>query len=538
MRFACQLQNMNQAERFKRLTCTEAIRKDLRSSSVRAAGFTWAAGAVDFVLRIGSMAVLARLIVPEHFGLVMMVTAVTAVADQFRDLGLSSATVQRKEISHEEVTNLFWINVLAGVSIALIICAISPLISLYYKESRLTLLTCVLATNFIWGGLMVQHQALLTRQLKLGYTSTIRLTSSFISTLLAIILAWIGFGYWALIWREVLRNILLTVGMWICMPWVPGLPYRKTNIRSLVGFGAHLSAANIVASLSSSADRFFIGRHWGPAPVALYRQAYQLLVTPMEQLLSPMFQVTGPGLSLLQTDDARYRRFFQKVLTVVCVATMPLSLFVAVNSAEITRIVLGRKWLGCAEVLMILSVGSFIKSPVGWSAHVLITRGRSRRYLGLTLVQNVTLILFMFIGARWGIAGVAWANVAATYLLIAPNLHYCLKDSPVSIGTFFSTIARPALASIIMGIVLKVLHQTLPPLGAPVFLMFVSLVALVVFSGAWMLMPGGKAELTGFLADLRASVQRKDVIRKTVEPALVAIETRPPLVTPQEQLLR
>src|SRR5947207_13472685 len=164
----------------------------------------------------------------------------------------------------------------------------------------------------------------------------------------------------------------------------------------------------------------------------------------MEQLLSPMFQVTGPGLSLLQTDDSRYRRFFQKVITVVCVATMPLSLFVGINSAEITRIVLGRKWLGCAEVLMILSVGSFIKSPVGWSAHVLITRGRSSRYLGLTLVQNVTLILFMFIGARWGIAGVAWANVAATYLLIAPNLHYCLKDSPVSIGTFFSTIARPA----------------------------------------------------------------------------------------------
>ena len=154
---------MNQSEKFRRLFCTEAIRKDLRTSSVRAAGFTWAAGTADFVLRIGSTAILGRLLLPEQFGLIMMVMAVTAIADQFRDLGLSTATVQRKEISHQEVTNLFWINVLAGILIAAVVCAASPLVSEYYKEPRLTLITCILATNFIFGGLMVQHQALLTR---------------------------------------------------------------------------------------------------------------------------------------------------------------------------------------------------------------------------------------------------------------------------------------------------------------------------------------------------------------------------------------
>ena len=114
---------MNHAEKFKGLICTEAIRNDLRSSSVRAAGFTWAAGAADFALRIGSTAILARLVLPEQFGLVMMVMAVTAIADQFRDLGLSTVTVQRKDISHQEVSNLFWINALAGTLIALVVCA-------------------------------------------------------------------------------------------------------------------------------------------------------------------------------------------------------------------------------------------------------------------------------------------------------------------------------------------------------------------------------------------------------------------------------
>src|SRR5262245_1133486 len=108
---------MSKADTFRRLTCTEQLRDDLRAKSVRAAAFTWTAGAVDFALRVGSTAILARLVLPEHFGLVMMITAVTSIADQFRDLGLSTATVQRQEITHEEVSNLFWINVLAGLLI-------------------------------------------------------------------------------------------------------------------------------------------------------------------------------------------------------------------------------------------------------------------------------------------------------------------------------------------------------------------------------------------------------------------------------------
>lgn len=528
---------MNKAEKFKHLTCTEAIRKDLRSSSVRAAGFTWAAGTIDFALRFGSTAILARLVLPEHFGLVMMVTAVTAIADQFKDLGLSAATVQRKEVSHEEVTNLFWINVLAGLLIASIVSAASPLVAAYYKEPRLTLVTCVLATNFVWGGLMVQHQALLARVLRFGHTATVRVLSSLISTALGVLLAWKGFGYWALVWKEVVRCAILTPGMWLCFPWIPGLPSRKTKVWDLVGFGAHLSGAYILTSLSGGLDRFLLGRFWGAGPVAMYRQAYQLFVVAFDQVLSPVYLVTGPGLSMLQTEPLRYRRFYQKMLTVVCVTTMPLSLFVAVNSAEITRIVLGRKWLDAAPILMILSFETFINQAVGSAAYVLITRGRSKTYLGLTMLWNVTLIVLMAIGVRWGAKGVAIANVAATYLLIVPRLYYSFKNSPVTVGTFFLTIARPALASIIMGLVLMVLHPKLPPLGAPVVIMLEGLVALVVFFGAWVLMPGGRADLVALQSDLRAALRSKIATKKSAELVPVMAETRQPLIGTETEFL-
>jgi PST family polysaccharide transporter len=133
--------------------------------------------------------------------------------------------------------------------------------------------------------------------------------ASVISTVVAILLAWKGFGYWALVWREVVRSVLLAAGMWICFPWIPGLPCRKTDVRGLLGFGVHLSAANISAAIGGGADRFLLGRFCGAGPVAMYRQAYQLLVLPMEQLISPIYQVTQPGLSMLQTEALRYRRF-------------------------------------------------------------------------------------------------------------------------------------------------------------------------------------------------------------------------------------
>jgi O-antigen/teichoic acid export membrane protein len=513
------------ARRFEALTSTTALRNDLRGRSVRAAAFTWTAGVGDFALRFGSTAILARLVLPEHFGLVMMVSAVTAIADQFRDLGLSTVTVQRKDITHEETSNLFWINVACGLLIALVVIAASPLIAAYYKEPRLIAPLCILATNFLWGGLMVQHQALLTRQLKLGYTSTIRFLSSLLSTILAVVLAWKGYGYWALVWREVARCALLTLGMWAALPWIPGLPSRATNVWPLVTFGADLSLANIVGTVSGAADRFLLGRFFGATATAMYRQAYQLLILPTEQLLSPVYQVTQPGLSLLQTEPERFRKFYRKVVTVACLATMPISIFVAIYSLEVTRVVLGRKWLDAAPLLAILSLSAFIRQPIGSSAFVLIAQGRSRRYLMLTLLQNGATILFICIGSTWGAMGIAYAEVAATYLLIPPRLHYTFKDSPMTSGAFMSAIARPLTASLAMGVALMLLRDVLPAIGAPAVLMIAGTVGAIVFFGVWRLLPGGGADLWELVSDVRFSVNRK---RSAPERVSVASEAARP----------
>jgi O-antigen/teichoic acid export membrane protein len=509
---------MTKAEKFKQLTCTESVRSNLRSSSVRAATFTGGASFADFALRIGSTAVLARLVIPEHFGLVMMVTAVIAVADQLKELGLSAATVQQKEITHEEVTNLFWINVVAGLFLALVVCLLSPFIANYYREPRLTAITCLLSTNFVFGGLMVQHQALLTRKLRLGHTSMVRLGTSVVSTILAIFLAWKGFGYWALVWREISKSVLLAAGMWFCFRWIPGMPSRNTDVRGMVGFGTNLTLAHIIGSLSAGVDRFMIGRFMGAGAVAIYRQAYQLIVAPTDQLLSPIYQVAQPGLCMLQGDPIRFQRFFKKVLTMVCMIIMPLSLFVAVYSREVTIVLLGPKWMACAPIFQILSFGTFIKQAAGSTAFPLVAQGGSKAYLVLGMLQNVTFVIAVAVGVHWGIRGVAVADVVTTWILLAPRLHYSLKGSPFTMHDFFSTITRPAFASVSMAGILLGLRFGTPNLSPLLALVFGGCAAGVVFFGIWLLLPGSKTELKDLISDLRSALQQKKIGIKIIEP--------------------
>jgi O-antigen/teichoic acid export membrane protein len=493
----------------QQITSDRSLRENVREKSLRAALLTGTAGFADFGIRIASTAVLARLLLPEHFGLIMMVMAVTLIADQLREMGLSTAAVQCKELTHAKASNVFWVSVAIGAGMAGLLCAASPLIAGFYNEPRLISITCILAANFLMGGLMVQHQVLLTRQLKLGHTAGVRLSSSLISTVAAIGLAWLEFGYWALVWREVIRCALTTAGMWICCPWKPSLPQRHVTVRDLVRFGADVTGANLLASFSASADRFLLGRLWGAAPVAVYRQAYQLLLVPMDQLLSPLFQVSQPVLSLLQTDAHRYRQFFRKLLMAVCLVTMPASVFIAVYSTEITLLLLGPRWLECAPLLLILSFATFIRQPVSFSALLLITRGRSRAYLFLTVAQHTLLLALLCLGVWWGPRGVAIGEVAATYALIAPTLYICLAGSPVSLKDALTILSRMAAMSAVAGAGLLVYRMVEPSAPLVVTLALGGILTAALFIGSWLALPGGAREVVDLLRDLQTALGKK-----------------------------
>jgi PST family polysaccharide transporter len=156
-----------------------------------------------------------------------MVTAVTSIAERFKDLGLSDATIQQKEITHEQVSTLFWVNAGVGVAMMLVVIGAAHPVSLFYSDARLVSIMSAIALSFPLSGLAVQHQALLRRQMKFAQLAGVQIGSSLLSLALAIIMALKGCGYWALVAREVTRSVFMATGSWFCMPWVPARPSRQ-----------------------------------------------------------------------------------------------------------------------------------------------------------------------------------------------------------------------------------------------------------------------------------------------------------------------
>lgn len=506
---------MSRSDNFERFAATDAVSGDLKRKSVLGALATGAGGAFDFVLRLGSTLILARLLVPEHFGLVAMVTAITRIAERFATLGLSTATVQAPDITDGQCSNLFWINVAAGGLFAGLLVAFSPAIASFYSDPRLQPIAIALSLNFLLTGLTVQHEALLRRQMKLPQVAINRLVATLLSVTLAVALAATDFGYWALVWKEVAQLFFVAVGVWILCPWLPRLPSRRVDMGRLLSFGRDMTATQLLLAVAAQLDTLLIGRFAGASVLGLYRQAYNLMMGPVERLRNPIYGVSQPGLSILQRQPDRYRRYYQRILFVVSFATVPLGVFTIVYAPEIILVALGEKWVGATIFLRIFGVVAAIQPALGTTGTVMITRGRSGRFLIVSLVNNALLALLMFVGVPWGAVGIAGARAATLVLMTPWTLRYSLFESPVSPADFLRTVAKPAAASGIMAAALLALQRfggienVFLSLGAACGL------APVAYLVGMLLLPGGKEQVQSLTSELVSALRRRSAVGGT-----------------------
>jgi O-antigen/teichoic acid export membrane protein len=502
---------MTQAEKFSKFADTGAVRQNLKRKSVRGVLFMVSAGGIDFVIRLGSTFLLARLLSPSDFGLVAMVTSVTAIAEQISEFGLSTATIQCRELSHPQVTNLFWINFGAGCLLSLLICGLAPGIASFYRNPGLVPMTLAISTTFIWGGLTVQHQALLSRQMKQAHMAIVRLSASFLSLVVAIVLAIDHFGVWALAWREVARAFFVAAGMWLFCRWIPGLPRRNADIRDLLRYGSHLTLNQLAVACLSQLDRFIMGRFFGASPLGMYRQAQQLIMAPIEHINSPIYSVASPSLSILQVDAARYRRYYQRIVLVIGLATMPIGLFVAIFAEEITHFLLGPQWIAAAVFLRIFGLVAFLKPALDTVVVVMLTYGLSKRMLVLSVTYYSLAAAFMFAGIFWGAVGIAFSNVVTIVLLMFPRLYFSLRRTPITVGAFLSAISTPAIASVIMAGGLLFFRGFISRYGMAVSLFSGLGLAAVLYTAVLFSMPRSRREIIALISALITSFQRREL---------------------------
>ena len=424
---------------------------DLKANTIRGGFARLGAQGVYFLVRIGSLTVLARLLSPKDFGLVGMVTVFSSDSILFRDFGLASAAVQRATVTEGQLSTLFWINIMLGALLGLVTVAMSPTIAALYHEPRLLAVTVVLAAGFLFNAVGIQHAAILQRRMQFTTLSVISIVSLIAATAIGIDLALAGGRYWALVALSITSPLAATIGFWVAAGWIPGMPRSWVGIRSMMRFGGTLTLNGIIAYVAYNAEKVMIGRFWGADAIGLYGRAYQLVNIPTENLNSAVGEVAFSALSRLQDDPTRLRNYFLKGFTLVLGLTLPITVACALFADELVVAVSGPKWKDATTIVCLLAptiVIFAIINPLGWLLYAI---GRVQRYLMIALVFAPLMMTGNALGLPYGPNGVAFAYSAVMVLWVVPHVLWCTYRTRISFADILLTASRPLASAIVAG---------------------------------------------------------------------------------------
>lgn len=409
--------------------------------------------AVVFAIRIGSVMVLARILSPRDFGIMGMVTAVTGVLALLRDFGLSAATVQRKEVTNEQLSTLFWVNILLGGVLTLATVAVAPLIARFYHEPLLFWVTIAISTGFLFNAAGVQHSALLQRQVRFTALATIDVIALIASTCVGITMALLGFKYWALVAATISLPFVTTACLWLMARWVPGRPRARIGLRSMIRFGGTLTSISVIMYTAYNFEKVLLGRYWGAVILGIYGRAYYLINVPNANLNMAVGDVAFSALSRLQHEPARFRSYFLKGYSLVLTLTIPASIGIALFAPDLILVLLGPKWRAAAPILRLLAPTVVVLSlinPVGW---LMFSLGMVGRSLKASLVFAPIIIASYVIGLPYGPEGVALAFSAAMTLCAVPIIAWGIHGTVITLRDIASTASRPVLSALVAAVV-------------------------------------------------------------------------------------
>jgi PST family polysaccharide transporter len=449
---------------------TDHLQGDLAGRSARGGAVTMTAQGLRFVFSTVATILLARLLTPQDYGLIGMAAVVTGFVAMFKDMGLSSATIQREEISTEQISTLFWINLGLSILVAMITASIAPAVAWFYGDSRLTLITIGLAVGFIFGGLTIQHAALLKRQMRFTALATIDVIALLLGLVAAIIVAWNGGRYWALVANQLVGGISYAICIWFASGWRPGRPVRNSGVRSMLGFGSNLTGFLVVNYFARNLDNMLIGRFWGSRSLGLYSKAYQLLLFPIDQINTPIAAVAVPALSRLNDSPERYRQAYLRILQKVAIVTMPGMAFLIVCSDWIVRLALGPQWIEAGRIFAILGIVGMVQPMANTTGWLFISQGRTHHMFQWGLIGSSIIVVSIIAGLPWGALGVATSYSVVFLLVVTPLLFWFVgRHGPVRTLDFYRTVAPIAVAALCVLASLLFLRQwvneTRPILG-------------------------------------------------------------------------
>jgi O-antigen/teichoic acid export membrane protein len=459
--------------------------KDLRRTAVRGAGAMIAGSAGNFVLQIGAIVILARLLVPADFGIVTMVTTFSLLLRSFGLAGFTEFIMQYEELTDGIASNLFWINVGIGTVLTLVFASSGRLLAHFYHNPAVVEVTYGTSLTIVIGCLGYIHTGLLQRAMHFRTTATISFVGQIVQYVVSIALAMAGWHYWALVWGFVMQAVVIAGGAWLVCRWIPSWPGRVLGTGSGLKFGMNVYLRFVISYLTHNTDNALVGWRFGDQALGFYKKAYDLFILPESQLLSPLSAVVVSTLSRVSRDREQFRRYFLGIISVLALIGMGIGADLALVGVDVIRFLFGPGWEQAGRIFALFGPGIGVMLLYNTQGWIHLSIGRPERWSRWGVLEFVCTASLFLLTLRWGPSGIAFAWTASYFLLMFPGFWYAGRPIGLGIGPMLAAIWKFFAASVLASFATLLIFRAMPYFatlsGAPGAFVRMLTVSLVFF---------------------------------------------------------
>lgn len=374
---------------------------------------------INFTVQI----ILARLLMPEMFGLIAMVVVFMSVGQALMDGGMTSSLIRTKNPDQLDYSTVFITNIIMSLGVYGVVFIAAPYIALFYDQEILTNIIRILSLTFVIRALVAVHMAKLTKEMNFKLQMKLQIPSTIFAGIVGITMAYKGYGVWSLVWLNLVQAISFTMQTLLFMNWKPSLTFNLEKFKYHFNFGYKLTLASLIDVIFNDAYRIVIGKFYSPAAVGFFHQAETLRLFPVQQISTVVGKVTYPLFAKMNDDEA-LKYAYKITMKLVLVLIVPLMLALILMAEEGFRFLFGEKWLPAVPYFQILALASIVRPLSAYNLNILKVKGRSDILLRLEIIKKTIGVVLLVVGLNFQVIGLVISLTVFSYISFIINMYF------------------------------------------------------------------------------------------------------------------
>lgn len=371
--------------------------------------------------------VMARLLSPSDYGITALPAVFMSVAWILQNGGLGDALVRKTNLRDEDLSTAFYYSLMMGVALYLALFFTAPLIADFYNTPVLVPLLRVTALGFLWGPMNTAQTVILKRNLDFKTPTKISLTTRVFSAIVGIVLAYMGYGLWALVVSGVLSSLLTMILNWFAVKWLPKSGWNKESFKYLWGYGNKIMVSGMLDTLYNNITPIFVAKYYSPADLGLYNRAQGYSAMPSQQVTGVIQSVTFPVLSKMQNDDEALACNYRRMLRSTAFIVFPFMMMLSALARPLVIMLITAKWEACIILLQIICFSMMWYPIHSINLNLLMVKGRSDLFLRLEIIKKIIGLSILVFTLPQGLVIFCIGNILSSMVSLIINTYYTGK---------------------------------------------------------------------------------------------------------------